>query len=1576
MPMLTTDYDLKQSELQQIASADAVVGLFTALGYDTSQRIVQVPAAMGFPEPLAREVVHMERIATHDDNALQVYLVELKHVTVALTQAIARVLKSRAGLFLFALTTRDYEDIDFVLFESLVPEHSKGSKLSSPQVVIRPRILSVDRRNPDAVSLRVLRRFSYTEMDAYYQWDKLRSAYSVAEWSEPLFNNRALFSDYYLMDRLPQRDEWKEEPRSAYQAINKLLVDVREKFSRADEAKVRADLLEPIFRALGWTFEKVKEAKDDGKKADYTLVTSNGKKIPCLAYVWDRSLDGMDEQRDKDTPTENPAQSVVSILEESQGEAKWAIVTNGKTWRLYSVQGQVNSYYEMDLEETLASIEAGIAFRYFWLLFRAKAFSEEPSFVDLLLTESASYAKALGLRLKDKVFDDVFPQFAEGFVKAWGKPAVELTDEELNETFHASLTFLYRMLFLLYAEARDLLPVKETRGYWETSLTRMKKEIAEKAGEIDDLAYEKIKKAYSASETGLYDRLSELFAVIDKGKAELNVPVYNGGLFITFNGNQPEVQDEAEEMRVARFLSSHKIPDRYLAFGLDLLARDIDDKTQALVMIDYKSLGVRQLGSIYEGLLEFKVRVAREKMAVVAAKKGDLVIPYAEAEKDGLKIRTRGKGSAREEFIYRKGEVYLENDNHERKASGSYYTPDFIVKYNVQNTVGPVLEARFEELRPKLREAEQAYHAAQKRLAQFEKMGQKGDDPEKTAYAYRHLVNELFDLRVLDPAMGSGHFLVETVDFITRRLLDFLNAFPWNPVRAALRQTRESILDEMQNQGVSIDPARLTDINLLKRFVLKRCIYGVDLNPMAVELAKVSLWLDCFTLGAPLSFLDHHLRCGNSLIGTNVKTVEETIRTTKEGQLSLYAGPFAGLLDLTSLMVEVVERSDATVADVHSSAEGFGQFRKALEPYKQVLDLWTSQYFDNARAKEFVTLFGDQVMPALKGEMKVAKEYKEAIAKSRESAKEKRFFHWDLEFPEIFVDLYKRDWKQNPGFDAVIGNPPYFAISTTLSQYEINYLKKVYPQIFSGNSDILYYFLALVSFLPKKGAKQGLIVGRYFQEAKYSKNLRNYLYQNANITDLIDFQNFQVFGEEINVLSSVVILERLKDTSKSQLVKVKRLTKSKVSEQDVANALFGDADSLFDVINAAQPKDDATWHFSKNDISNIFEKLRICSSKLGSLATVVQAMQSGRNEVLAPTIEVIKQYNIENQLLYPIVKSGSILRYEFEDTGHLLIWTQNIDINKYPNAKRYLIQFKDDLAIRYDIQNRGANWWEISTPRNAELFFSDKVRILVPFIATGNKFSVDSEKIYLSDGGDIRAIFFEKDSAYSEYYVCALLNSRLLNKYHLSNTKLKRGGYYEYYEGQLSALPIRRIEFSTQLGYRKELIRQSQGLMGNQNTQNTLTFVESRLSATPEEADAVHDLLAYLAEQMIDLNKQKQGEMKRFLTWLEGVLKVSVDEMTGKSKLRNYIGNYQKGEAEVSQEELEDIFYKNKNKLGISLSDARPMAKIRDEYEKSLAVLRPLKESLRWTDGVIDQVVYRLYGLTEDEIKIVEGKAS
>ena len=273
------------------------------------------------------------------------------------------------------------------------------------------------------------------------------------------------------------------------------------------------------------------------------------------------------------------------------------------------------------------------------------------------------------------------------------------------------------------------------------------------------------------------------------------------------------------------------------------------------MFIDFKSLGVRHLGSIYEGLLEFKLRIAGEKLAVTKEKGKEVYKPARQVKKPLA--------------IIDKGEVYLENDKRERKATGSYYTPDYIVKYIVRHTVGPVLDRKFEALESPLREAQHGYRQYVKLVEARRKAF--GRDESTAVYwndrEMQNLVDDCLNVRVLDPAMGSGHFLVEVVDYVSNRLIDFLNAWSENPVWAFLEKTRDDILNDMERQKVTIDADRLTRVSLLKRAVLKRCVYGVDLNAMAVELAKVSLWLDAFTLGAPLSFLDHHLKHGNSLIG-------------------------------------------------------------------------------------------------------------------------------------------------------------------------------------------------------------------------------------------------------------------------------------------------------------------------------------------------------------------------------------------------------------------------------------------------------------------------------------------------------------------------------------------------------------------------------------------------------------------------------------------------------------------------------------------------------------------------------------
>ena len=181
-------------------------------------------------------------------------------------------------------------------------------------------------------------------------------------------------------------------------------------------------------------------------------------------------------------------------------------------------------------------------------------------------------------------------------------------------------------------------------------------------------------------------------------------------------------------------------------------------------------------------------------------------------------------------------------------------------------------------------------------------------------------------------------------------MIDFLNAWSENPVWALLNRTRDDILRDVERQRVTIDVEKLTRVALLKRAVLKRCVYGVDLNLMAVELAKVSLWLDAFTLGAPLSFLDHHLKHGNSLIGSRIEEARAAIEGTKETavQLSLFSkSHFTGVKMAVDAMRRVSFLSDNTVAQVQREPDAYRDALAFLDPFKRVLDVYTSRWFGN-----------------------------------------------------------------------------------------------------------------------------------------------------------------------------------------------------------------------------------------------------------------------------------------------------------------------------------------------------------------------------------------------------------------------------------------------------------------------------------------------------------------------------------------------------------------------------------------------------------------------------------------------------
>jgi hypothetical protein len=264
-----------------------------------------------------------------------------------------------------------------------------------------------------------------------------------------------------------------------------------------------------------------------------------------------------------------------------------------------------------------------------------------------------------------------------------------------------------------------------------------------------------------------------------------------------------------------------------------------------------------------------------------------------------------------------------------------------------------------------------------------------------------------------------------------------LSAFPKNPVSFALERTRASILESLSSQGVTVLRDQLRDNDLLKRHVLKRCIYGVDLNPMAVELAKVSLWLDAFTLGAPLSFLDHHLRCGNSLVGA---TIDELKKATV-GQL--FRLDYEPLLRAINYVLLVSKIADATAAEVADSVMQYSKAREALSGYQIILDLLLADNFGMPLAKAMITSGSDldvsdreKLLASLHSEKE-----RKLVAEVDTLAKrpDRRFFHWDVEFPEVFFGFADADQRQiehkerikagSAGFDVVIGNPPYDVLS-------------------------------------------------------------------------------------------------------------------------------------------------------------------------------------------------------------------------------------------------------------------------------------------------------------------------------------------------------------------------------------------------------------------------------------------------------------------------------------------------------------------------------------------------------------------
>ena len=813
-----------------------------------------------------------------------------------------------------------------------------------------------------------------------------------------------LLTNYFLTDGIRTAPEWRAsvaDPQD-FAAFRKGVAGLFESFSgynQPNEAVTEQVLIRPVLELLGWTEYLAQQAAVGNEDIpDHLLFATESAKMGAAGKgkPQDRYADALlvEESKRYGLPLDyrdindkiqasSPHGQILRYLSTAgittDDRIRWGILTNGALWRLYDnrARPRASGFFQVDVPAILDD-DGEDELRTFFLLFRRQSFTLEAgataTFVETALAEGRRYEEKVAQDLSGVVFEDVFPKLVTALAEKSGAPLTEVRD--------AALIFLYRLLFVLYAEDRGLLPVNDMR-YADYGLRkRVRDDIARKTAD---------RQTFSDMATGYYDRLASLFRQIDQGDQSIGLPPYNGGLFSAEAAPLLETTRLADSV-VAPIVHGLSHTKGYLSGWTG--AGNAEGKPR---FVNYRDMSVQQLGSIYERLMEQEP--ARDSDGKISVRPN----PYA------------------------------------RKDSGSFYTPQELVDLIIDQTLKPLVEERRTAFEDRAKELKSDRRPKHERRTELERL-----DPAEA----------VLELKVLDPAMGSGHFLVSAVDFLSdyiAHLVEDVPAIPgWldeeyaSPLVERIAAIRDDIVKRANESHWIMDESLLTDQAIIRRMVLKRCIYGVDKNPLTVELAKVSLWLHSFTVGAPLSFLDHHLRCGDSLIGLSVAEAREYLRQWG----GLFAGnAIAGAETATDLMQNLEQMSDADVAEVQESAALFREVEETTSDLRGLLDFvcglrWQTAGMKVRQRKEFenplVEALGvdpDNTFKLLAtGNSSTTAEspstknsswpaFRAIWNESKSTADRERMLHWEAAFPGVWHGW--QDDRPQGGFDAVIGNPPW-----------------------------------------------------------------------------------------------------------------------------------------------------------------------------------------------------------------------------------------------------------------------------------------------------------------------------------------------------------------------------------------------------------------------------------------------------------------------------------------------------------------------------------------------------------------------
>lgn len=685
-----------------------------------------------------------------------------------------------------------------------------------------------------------------------------------------------------------------------------------------------------LLKSLGFILEK---------NDNFTQFLKFSDKKRALAVLLDSDISP--DASNSDFANQSPVSYGLSIT--SQENLPYLIIQSGGMLRIYPTdsskgvgrRGRTETYLEINTN-VLSDSEAA----YLWLIFSGEALKSKGSLNDLI-EKSHRFGSELAKGLRSRVYNQVVPDLARGIAKA--KQLTDPSKDDLDNIYQLSLTILFRLLFIAYAEDRDLLPYKTNEEYRRNSLQTIANTLAKQTNntDIDDQS------------DSYWQQLKQLFKAVDQGNKVWSVPAYNGGLFSI----KPEVSRFGLELEKLVLTNT-----TMLSVLHNLLLSEGEEGIQPL---DFRSLSVGEFGSVYEALLETELIFAQEDLVI--NKKTGLFQP---AKTD-------------EEVIIKANTIYAQSTSGKRKETASYYTKSFAVDHLLNSALETALKDHLKRL---------------------------------DAMDDKDAAENFFDIKIADIAMGSGHFLVAAIDQVEIALENYRNKRTLPEVTAELQKLRTSSRKILGDLGEQYE---IEDAQLTRRLIAKRCIFGVDLNPMAVELARLSIWIHTFVPGLPLSFLDRNLVIGNSLIGIGTldEAKEEINKIDDDGELTLNMFP----VDTESILGEARKHleklaliSESTVEEIERERKIWQKAQEAITPAKALFDI-----ISGTRIKD--TLFPIKILDnwdTYKTDLYDSRDRSEAL----EGLDNHNMLHFPVVFPEVFL-------RQRSGFDVILGNPPWEEIT-------------------------------------------------------------------------------------------------------------------------------------------------------------------------------------------------------------------------------------------------------------------------------------------------------------------------------------------------------------------------------------------------------------------------------------------------------------------------------------------------------------------------------------------------------------------